>query len=305
MPTLPSYVLITPARNEAQFIEHTLKSVVAQTVRPLRWVVVSDGSTDGTDDIVKNYAAQHDWIELVRLPEHEQRNFAGKVGAFNAGYARVRRLKYEVIGNLDADVSFGKDYLEFLISKFAENPRLGVAGTPYHEENANHDDRLKSIEHVSGACQMFHRKCFEDIGGYVPVQSGGIDLIALLSAQAKGWQTQRFEEKFCFHHRNVGSGDHVGVWDRLLSRGKKDYLLGSHPVFEVFRSVYQMKSRPYIAGGFLMLVGYFWAAVRQLERTMPQELMHLRRRDQMQRLKDKLRHPLKHTVGGNPAAVRP
>lgn len=300
----PAYILITPARNEAQFIEQTINSVVSQTIRPLKWVIVSDGSTDSTDDIVGGYVAQHDWIELVRLPERAQRNFAGKAAAFNAGCARVAGLEYDVIGNLDADVSFDDNYLAFLMSKFSENPRLGVAGTSYREENAIHDDRFKSPEHVSGACQMFRRECFNDIGGYRPIRSGGIDLIALLSAQAKGWQTRRFNEKVCLHHRNVGSGEHAGMCRRLLNLGKKDYLLGSHFGFEIFRSAFQMKNRPYILGGVLMLVGYVWAMLSRVERTMPKELIELRRNDQIQRLKDVLRHPLRHRNGRTPAIVR-
>src|SRR5881397_3520186 len=115
MTNLPKYVLITPARNEAQFIELTIKSVIAQTVLPLKWVIVNDGSTDGTDEIVKKYAASLPWIELVRMPERRERHFAGKVHAFNAGYAKVRDLDYGVIGNLDGDVSFDEDYFEFLL----------------------------------------------------------------------------------------------------------------------------------------------------------------------------------------------
>src|SRR3954447_17213276 len=96
----PVYVLITPARNEALFIELTLKSVVRQTVKPLKWIIVSDGSTDGTDDIVKSYAARHHWIELLRMPERTERHFGGKAAAFNAGCARVAGLEWDVIGNL-------------------------------------------------------------------------------------------------------------------------------------------------------------------------------------------------------------
>lgn len=286
--SLPTYVLITPARNEAAFIEKTILSVIGQTVRPLKWVIVSDGSTDGTDEIVSRYAANHSWIELVRVPEHAQRNFAGKVTAFNAGYARVAELEFEVVGNLDGDVSFDGDYLSFLVSKFAENPKLGVAGTPYREENPAHNEAFKSPDHVSGACQMFRRQCFEEIGGYQPVRSGGVDLIALLAAQAKGWQTKRYDERFCWHHRNVGSGDHVGVFARMLNRGRKDYLLGSHPLFEVFRSVNQMRTKPYIAGGLLMLLGYFRALVLRNERSMPSDLIEIRQRDQLQRLRQAL-----------------
>src|SRR5712691_7929752 len=165
MTRLPTYVLIAPAHNERQFIERTIHSVVAQEVRPLKWVIVNDGSTDGTEDIVKRHAARHDWIEPLTFPPRPHRDFAGKVAAFNAGYGRVSKLDYEIIGNLDGDVSFDKDYLAFLLEKFAQNPALGVAGTPYVEENAMHDDRFKSPGHVSGACQLFRRRCFEDIGG--------------------------------------------------------------------------------------------------------------------------------------------
>ena len=200
--------------------------------------------------------------------------------------------------------SFEEDYLAFLLSKFAEDPRLGVAGTPYREEKAIHDDRFKSPSHVSGACQMFRRKCFEEIGGFPPIKTGGIDLIALLSAQAKGWETRRFEEKVCFHHRNVGSGEYAGVLRRLLNRGKKDYLLGSDPAFEIFRSAYQMKNSPFVVGGALMLAGYFWAMVCGVQRTMPEELIQLRRNDQMQRLKEVLRHPLRYKNGLSPATGR-
>jgi len=304
MPSLPTYALITPARNEAQLIEQTIQAVVAQSVRPVRWIIVSDGATDGTDEIVNKYAAQHDWIELVRMPEREDRSFAGKAAAFNAGCARLEGLEYDVVGNLDADITFDDQYFAFLMDKFAANPQLGVAGTPYREEKMAHDVQFMSPTHVSGACQMFRRECFEEIGGYRPITSGGIDLIALLSAQAKGWQTWRFDERSCFHHRNVGSGKDAGIFRRLWNRGKKDYLLGSHAGFEIFRAAYQMKSRPFVIGGVLLLAGYGWSLLTGVERTMPEELIELRQRDQIERLKDVVRHPLRRNQERIPATVR-
>lgn len=284
MRNLPNYVLITPARNEAAFIELTLKSVVSQTVPPAKWVIVNDGSTDGTEEIVKKYAAAYPWIDLIQMPERRERSFAGKAAAVNAGYKRMEGLQYEVIGNLDADVSFEPDYFEFLMARFSENPRLGVGGTAFQEGSLTYNYEFVGIEHVSGMCQMFRRQCFEDIGGYASVKSGGIDLIAVLSARAKGWETRTFVEKSFVHHRTQGGALHTGLRGRL-NMGRKDYLLGNHPMWEIFRSVYQMAHKPYFIGGFLVLVSYFWNALRGVKKTIPEELMALRRSDQMKRLK--------------------
>ena len=117
-----TYVLITPARNEADYIELTIKSMIAQTSLPLKWVIVSDGSTDGTDDIIKKYLQAYPWIELVRTLERKERHFAGKVMAFNAGYEKVKNLSYDIIGNLDADLSFEKGYLNFFFPNLSKIP---------------------------------------------------------------------------------------------------------------------------------------------------------------------------------------
>ena len=281
--TLPRYVLVTPARNEAKFIELPLKSVVAQTVRPAKWVIVSDGSTDGTDDIVKKYALDHSWIELVRMPERLERNFAGKVHAFNAGYAKVKDLEYEVIGNIDGDISFGPDYFANLLSKFAENPRLGVGGTPYEEPNAQYDYRFASIDFVPGACQLFRRECFEEIGGYKPIKGGTVDTVAVMSARFKGWETRVFPDQRFHHHResDTAQSDTLGA---RFKRGAKSYAVGSHPVWELFRSVHHMTRKPYVFGGLALLSGYAWSLIRRVERPVSPELVAFQRQEQMQRL---------------------
>jgi glycosyltransferase involved in cell wall biosynthesis len=283
---LPTYVVITPARNEAHFIERTLESVVAQTVRPAKWVIVSDGSTDGTDDIVSKYAAEHSWIELLRMPERRERHFAGKVMAFNAGYARVKDVPYEAIVSLDGDISFDEGYFEFLLGKLAADRALGLVGTPFRDsQNETYDYRFVSIEHVSGACQVFRRECFEQIGGYVPVKGGGIDHIAVITARMKGWKTRAFPEKACTHHRDMGTAQRGSVMARFKF-GMQDYALGGHPLWEVFRTLYQMSNRPYVVGGLMVGCGYFWAMVRRAPRPVSRELIAFRRREQMQRLKN-------------------
>jgi len=283
MQTILPYVLVTPARNEERFIELTIKSVVAQTVRPLKWAIVSDGSTDRTDVIVQRYSVDHPWIELVRMPERRERNFAGKVQAFNAGHARMAGLKYDIIGNLDADVSFDGEYFEFLLGKFADNPRLGVAGTPYREGSFQYDYRFTSIEHVSGQCQLFRRECFEEIGGFVPRKIGGVDLVAVTTARMKGWETRTFTEKPYYHHRKMGTAAQ-GTLIVPYRVGQTDYVLGSHPVWEFFRCIYQLTRPPILLGGSLRLVGFFWAMTRRVQKQVSADFVRFRREEQMRRL---------------------
>ena len=283
MEKLPTYVLVTPARDEAQFIELTLRSMVAQTARPLKWVIVSDGSTDGTDDIVSRYAVDHPWIKLVRMPERRERHFAGKAHAFNAGRAVVADLDFDVIGNLDADVSFGAEHFEFLVARFADDPQLGVAGAPFREGTYQYDYRFANIENVWGGCQLFRRKCFEDIGGYVPVKGGCIDHIAVVSARMRGWKTRTFTEKVCVHHREMGTAER-GALAAKFKTGVKDYLVGNHPIWELFRMFYQMKQRPLFTGGLALGAGYAWSLMRGMDRPVSNDLIAFTRREQMQRL---------------------
>ena len=279
------YALVTPARNEEQYIGKTLESVVRQSRLPMRWVIVSDGSTDRTDEVVQGYARLHPWIELVSLPARQERNFAAKARAFNIGFQKLAHLPYDIVGNLDADLSFDQDYFAFLLAKFAEIPELGVAGTPFVEGAGEHYDyRFTNIEHVSGACQLFRNACFGDVGGYVPVKGGGIDWIAVTTARMKGWKTRTFVEKVCFHHRTMGSAN-GSVWHAWFRRGREDYLMGGHPLWQLVRSAYQMKSRPYGVGGLMLLCGYLDGVARGSKRPVSDELVQFHRKEQMLRLK--------------------
>jgi poly-beta-1,6-N-acetyl-D-glucosamine synthase len=283
IPALPTYVLITPARNEAQYIGRTLECMVAQTYRPLKWVIVSDGSTDETDNIVSKFLPEHPWIELVRLPVRQERHFAGKVEAFNAGRARVADLPYEIIGNLDADVTFEGDYFEFLMGKFAQDATLGVAGTAFSEGSLRYDYRFTNIEHVSGQIQLFRSRCFEDIGGYQPRKLGGIDWVAVTTARMRGWRTRTFPEKIFIHHRQMSSAMYSGL-SVSYRGGRKDYILGNHPVWEVCRCVYQMMRPPIIIGGVLRFAGFFWAMITRKDEQAPADLVRFTRSEQWRRL---------------------
>jgi glycosyltransferase involved in cell wall biosynthesis len=280
-----TYVLITPARNEAAFIETTIKSVIHQTVLPLKWVIVNDGSTDATANIVGGYLAKYSWIELVNLPVRKDRNFAAKVYAFNAGQERVKDLGYEVIGNLDADVSLDQDHFEFLLGKLLEDNRLGVTGTIFTEEGySSETDSFEGQNHVSGQCQLFRRDCFEEIGGYVPNRAGGIDWIAVTTARMMGWTTRSFREKSFFHYRSLGTAER-SLLASAFSYGEKDYYLGNHPLWELCRTAYRATKKPYVSGGLALLSGYLSAFLRKMERPVSDELIRFHRAEQMRKLK--------------------
>jgi biofilm PGA synthesis N-glycosyltransferase PgaC len=278
------YVLVTPARNEEAFIEKTLRSMVSQRVLPERWVIVDDGSTDSTAQLIEKYARNNPWIELVRRAQRPDRSFSRKVDAFNAGLQKVSSHEFDVIGNLDADLSFDSEYLEFLINKFAEDPKLGVAGTPFVENGYDSaKDSFEGENHVAGGCQLFRRQCFEEIGGYIGNPAGGIDWIAVTTARMKGWRTRSFPEKRFHHYRTLGTAER-GTVAALFSYGEKDYYLGNSPVWEVFRVLYRMVHRPFLVAGLSLLAGYCWAALRRVRRPVSRELMRFHRREQMQKL---------------------
>lgn len=279
------YVLITPAHNEEAFIEITLQSVIRQTVLPIKWVIVDDGSTDSTARIVNQYLATHAWIEMIEMPQNRERNFAKKVHCFNAGYKRVKGVRYEVIGNVDGDISFAEDYFEFLLGKLTADTSIGVVGTFFNEKGYSSDtDTMAGQDYVTGACQLFRRKCFEDVGGYIPNKAGGIDWIAVTSARMIGWNTRSFREKSFFHHRSSGTAQH-GLLAAAFFTGEKDYYLGGHPVWEIFRVFYRMTKKPLLLGGIVLGFGYSYALLRRIDRPVSDELMRFHRKEQLLKLK--------------------
>jgi GT2 family glycosyltransferase len=272
-------------------IEQTIRSVLQQTVRPGKWIIVNDGSTDDTGEIVQSYARQYEWMELLPMPKRENRHFAGKAHAFNTAYAYLAThnsqppTNWDLIGNLDADITLPEDYYEFLLRKFSQDAKLGVAGTPFREGTDTYDFRFSSVDHVSGACQLFRRECFEEIGQYVPIEGGGLDVIAVLTARMKGWHTQTFTEKICQHHRPMSSANFRHKFVANFKLGKRAYHVGFHPLWQVFRSIYQMSRRPFVTGGCALFMGYFWTLIRRERRPISQELVDFQRRDQLKRLR--------------------
>jgi hypothetical protein len=219
------------------------------------------------------------------MPERSERHFAAKVHAFNAGYGHIRQLNYDVIASLDADISFDEGYFAYLLERLAKDSRLGLVGTPFiDDDGTTYDYRYVNSEHVSGACQVFRRECFESIGGYTPVKGGGIDYLAVVYSRMNGWKTRTFINRVCHHHRMIGT---VGT-NLLYARfkyGIKDYAFGNHPLWQCFRTTYQMSRRPVILGAGALMAGYIWAMVSRVTRPVSPQLVAFVRREQMSRLK--------------------
>ncbi len=283
---LPKCLLITPARNEAAHLEKTILSMVSQTTHPTKWIIVNDGSTDETPNIIDRYTKSCDWMERFDMPSHRDRSFAAKAHCFNTACNIAGWKDYDVIGNIDADITFEPDLLEFLLGKFAAIPKLGVAGTPFLE-SGGYDSASDSFEgeyHVSGQCQLFRRKCLEDVGGYVPNKAGGVDWIAVTTARMKGWETRSFREKRFFHHRTLGTAER-GHLAALYSYGEKDYYLGGSLLWEISRVAYRIGKRPRIFGGLALGAGFLSAAIRRVKRPVSKELIRFHRREQMNKLR--------------------
>jgi biofilm PGA synthesis N-glycosyltransferase PgaC len=227
---------------------------------------------------------------LIRNPKREGRNFAAKANAVNAALLGARELDFEALGNLDADTSFEPDYMDFLMQKFAADPKLGVTGTPFTQEGG-YDSTRDSFEgeyFVAGPIQMFRRECFREIGGYTASPAGGVDWIAVMTARLKGWNTRSFREKRYHHHRLMGTAEKKPV-AALFSYGQKDYYLGGSPIWQMFRVTYRLAKKPYIMGGLALFFGYVWAAVKRVKRPISPELMRFNRQEQMKKLKNILR----------------
>src|SRR2546430_2180634 len=280
------YILITAARNEELFITKAVDSGVTQTALPERLIIIDDGSTDRSAEIVEGYAKRHPWIQLLRRPRRVDRNFAGKVQAITAGLDQARSLEFEIMGNLDADISFEPDYMEFLLQRLSEDGELGVAGTPFTQDGGydSAEDSFEGENYVAGPCQLFRYRCFQDIGGYVANPAGGVDWIAVMTARMKGWTVRSFADKRFHHHRPLGTAE-KGPVAALFSYGEKDYYLGGSPIWQLFRVAYRLTQRPRVVGGLALLFGYCWAALRRIERPVSPELMRFHRNEQMRKLR--------------------
>ncbi|MGD9899092.1 MAG: glycosyltransferase family 2 protein [Calditrichaceae bacterium] len=280
-----TYALITAARNEEATIGQTIQSVLAQTIRPEKWIIVSDGSNDSTDKIVRDYSSKNDFIELISLKNNVNRNFASKVVALNSGLEKMKEMTFQYIGILDADITFDTGYYEGIFKKFLANPRLGVAGGAFFDV---YDGNLHKVQpgpySVRGAVQMFRYECWKDVGGLRPLVYGGEDTVAEVSARMNGWDVKTYTDLIVYHHRRTGTeGRHI--LKARFRQGIGEHAVGYHPLFQFVKCVKRIPEKPWFIGSASRLSGYWFAVIRNFKPDVPDDFIRYLRKEQIARIR--------------------
>lgn len=283
MPPETRYVVVTPVRDEELYLPRTIESMVRQTIRPQEWVIVNDGSKDGTGTIIDQAARDYPWIRAIhRLDRGFRKWGAGIIEAFYSGYHELTCTDWEYMSKLDGDLSFDPDYFERMFAGFADNPRLGISGGVLYHYDPRGRRVLESHPtfHVRGGVKIYRRACWEAIDGLWV--GPGSDTVDEVKANMKGWTTRSRFDVHMIHHRFTGAS--WGRWGGLVKDGKIDYVSGYHPLFLIAKSVRRLFRRPYFLGGFAIFYGYMSAHFSRTPRVNDPDLIRYLRRQQLARL---------------------
>jgi glycosyltransferase involved in cell wall biosynthesis len=282
IPDTCKYAIVTPVRDEEKFVEQTIRAVVNQTVKPVEWVIVDDGSTDATGQILDRYASQVPWIRVVhRNNRGFRKSGAGVVEAFYEGYKAVQSRDWDFIVKLDGDLTFTSDYFQKMFEQFEKAPRLGIGGgTIYNASNGTQTLEEGPRFHVRGATKIYRRECWEAIQGLHVAP--GWDTIDEVKANMLGWQTETFRQLQILQHRPTGKAE--GWWRDRVKNGKAYYTAGYHPLFFAAKFLYRLASRPYVIGSVAMCYGFLSGYVGGAVRINDPALVRYLRREQMKRL---------------------
>jgi poly-beta-1,6-N-acetyl-D-glucosamine synthase len=251
------FVIITPVRDEEKYIEATIESVCRQTTRPVEWVIVDDGSTDRTGEIIDRYAAQNCCIRPIHRKNRGFRKAGGGVmEAFYDGYNAVRCKDWDFIVKLDGDLTFAPDYFEKCFEYFLRDEELGIGGGEiHHDVSGTLKLEVNPKFHVRGATKIYRRACWETIGGLW--RAAGWDTIDEVKANMLGWKTYAFADLHLLHHRFTGSEE--GLLRDRVKHGVACYVSGYHPIYVVASCLNRLKQKPYILGSAALLYGFLKA----------------------------------------------
>jgi glycosyltransferase involved in cell wall biosynthesis len=269
------YVVITPVRNEAEHVGKTIESVATQTKLPLHWVIVDDGSTDGTTEILDVAARRYSWLTVVRRPDRGFRKTGGGVvEAFYDGYSVVAELPWKFVVKLDGDLSFAPDYFEDCLSHFAKDSHLGIGGGTVHVVKGGAlvvDSPADPPFHVRGATKIYRRGCWEQI--HPLLAAPGWDTIDEVKANMYGWRTRTFKETPLVQHRETGAV--AGRWPNWFKNGRANYITGYHPAFMFAKCVKRAWQKPPCLSAVALWAGFcsgYWKRQQVADRAIVQYL---------------------------------
>ena len=282
--SVPSYIIISPVRNEASFLPGTIESIAGQRIRPRLWIVVNDGSNDDTGRIAESASSQHPWIRVIHRTDRGFRQAgSGVIDAFYDGYKTISDTAWDFLVKLDGDVTLKPDYFEACLQRFQTNPKLGIGGGTVCglfdgelRPEADYDPKF----HVRGATKIYKRDCWEAIGGLI--HAPGWDTLDEVKANMLGWETRTFPEIRLHHHRPAGGA--YGGWNNWVKNGLANYKVGYHPLFMVAKILHRLFQRPYFTMSAGLFVGFFSGYLRRIPQIEDRAAIRYFRQQQLNRL---------------------
>jgi poly-beta-1,6-N-acetyl-D-glucosamine synthase len=281
-PANKRYVVVSPVRDEESHLRFTIECMIAQTIPPTEWVIVNDGSTDGTGKIIDEYAGQYPWIHAVH---RENRGFrksgGGVVEAFNDGYKALVCRDWDFIVKFDGDLSIEPTYFSDCFAHFDADPKLGIGGGQIcYVADGKKEMEPNPAFHVRGATKIYRKECWEAIGGFWPAP--GWDTMDEVKANRLGWLTYSFPELHLVHHRHTGAAD--GLWGGFVKNGRANYVCGYHPLFMISKCIRRVVQKPYVIGAAGLFYGFITGYLKTIPQVDDSETIKYLRRQQMNRL---------------------
>jgi glycosyltransferase involved in cell wall biosynthesis len=279
-----NYVVITPVRDEAKYIVNTIDSMAVQTLVPQKWIIVDDGSSDQTPEIIDAASAKYSWICVIHRPNRGFRKSGGGViDAFYGGYCIADGVEWDFLVKLDGDLSFGPDYFEKCFSHFLADRHLGIGGGMVCclENGALAEDFPGDPPfHVRGATKIYRRACWEQI---VPlVRAPGWDTIDEVKANMLGWTTRTFRDPKLLQHKATGAGD--GNWRNWLKNGLANYVTGYHPIFMMAKCMKRAYRHPHSLQWIALCAGFCSGYLKMIPQVDDARVIRYLRQQQIRRL---------------------
>jgi biofilm PGA synthesis N-glycosyltransferase PgaC len=276
------YVVVSPVRDEEQYILETIRSVTSQTIQPAEWVIVDDGSKDATGKMIDDSARQYPWIKAQHRPDRGDRvPGSGVMQAFYTGYEALGSRDWDFIVKLDGDVGLNPDYFERCFERFNEDPKLGMCGgAMYCIKAGKMHLEPHPLLHVRGPIKLYRRQCWDDIGGLI--NAPGWDTVDEIQANRLGWHTKTFLDLKAIHYRPTGAAQ--GAWRNSVKLGRADFISGYHPVFEIVKCFARLFRKPFVVNAIAQAYGFFSGYTKRIPRVEDPALVRYIRNQQMRRL---------------------